>query len=92
MPKRTKKHLKNKTGTLAKARQFVTTSEVAAVLGRTQKSVRELFEKGDLAGKKIGGRWLMHRNDFAALIAPAVPLVSGSEMASSSALAASAEE
>ncbi len=55
---------------IPESRQFVTVPEIARVLGRGEGGVRALFVKGQLPGKRIGGRWLMHRDDFARLIQP----------------------
>jgi excisionase family DNA binding protein len=68
--KRTKALKRNQMITLPKGRQFVTTAEIARALGCTEKSVRELMAKGQLAGRRIGGRWRMHKKDFLRLIRP----------------------
>jgi len=71
--KQTQQTPSNQPLTVPNERQFVTTAEIAVALGITDKNVRELIAKGQLQGKRIGGRWRMHRDDFARLIAPPEP-------------------
>lgn len=69
MTKRTKRAKTNQTHrTLPERLPFVSTREVARALGRTQKNVRELMQKGQLPGRKLGGRWGMRRAEFVALV------------------------
>lgn len=70
MNKRTISPLTNQEGTVANSGLFVTVSEVAEALRYTPKAVRRMIERGDLPGRKFGGEWRMHREDFAKLTAP----------------------
>jgi len=68
--KRTKKAQTNRLETVADEGLFVTAAEVATALRYTPKAVRQMIERGDLPGRKFGGEWRMHKDDFAKLTKP----------------------
>ena len=70
MPKRNKIIPSEQSARLPEPPPFVTPGEVAATLGFTRRGVLKMMERGALPGKKFGGRWLMHREDFKKLTRP----------------------
>jgi excisionase family DNA binding protein len=44
---------------LAAGQLFIGVPEVAAILGRDERTVRKAAEKGDIPGWKVGARWLI---------------------------------
>lgn len=70
MNKGTKEPQTNQTETLADEGLFVTVAEVAQAFRYTPKAVREMMDRGDIPGRKLGGEWRMHRDDFAKLTKP----------------------
>ncbi len=52
---------------IAKSGVWVNTRNIARVLERSDRNIRQMFERGQLRGVKIGARWRMHARDFAAL-------------------------
>lgn len=41
-------------------------SEIAKTIGRTERQARYMLEKGELPGKKVGGRWVVERSKLVA--------------------------
>lgn len=73
MSKRTKRTNKNQVNKVPRGSLFVTSQEVADAFGYTAKTARILMEKGELPGRKVGGEWRMHKDDFALITRPQLP-------------------
>ena len=50
--------------TLNRAPEYLTTREVAALLGLTPDTVRKYCERGVIKAGKPGGRWIIHRDNI----------------------------
>lgn len=51
--------------------QAMTTREVAALLGRTPKTVSEMAKRGQIPGFKVGGDWRFFRSEVVDALRPA---------------------
>lgn len=47
----------------ARESNIMTTAEVAAMLGRSPRRVRQLVDARELAGRRIGSQWVLERAD-----------------------------
>lgn len=64
MPKLNKVPKRAESVTVPNPPPYVTPGTVAKLLGFTRRGVLKLMARGALPAKKIGGRWLMHHDDF----------------------------
>jgi len=46
------------------SREMYTSTEMAAILGVTEETVRRMLRRGELPGRRLGGIWLCHRPRF----------------------------
>jgi excisionase family DNA binding protein len=56
-------------GTVNDQPRYLTAEEVAADLRLTVKTVRNMCERGQIPARKLGGRWLVTRENLDALVA-----------------------
>lgn len=46
------------------AHQFIGTDEAAAMVGRCRWTIQAWLRQGRIRGRRVGGRWAIHRGDF----------------------------